>query len=216
MLDLYKKFNDYNIPFLELSTPDMYFALANMIAPAIKILQKNINILSLIDDVPGSIQQIAFNEIIFVGDPPNQYIITEQDKIDFLTIIGNIVGLPPFSMEVPNGFILDVDRLDIDKFGNGGTIQFIGSAQYARLLQARFLKFFGCASIDNIFNSVVLVSQTDPENVTASFSGNTMAFTIASTSPETSQLFLEYIDQYGYNLWIKPTYGTITFTYTPL
>jgi hypothetical protein len=216
MLDLYKTYDQYNIPFLELSTPSMYFALANMMAPAIKLLQKNINILSLIDDVIGSIQQIALNQIIMVGDPPKQYLITEQDKMDFLSIIGNIVGLPAFSMEFPNGFILDIDRVDINKFGDGGTIRSVSSSQYARCLQARFLKFFGAASVDNIFNSVVLVSQADPGNVTASFTGTKMIFTITTATPAIALLFLEYIDQYGYNLWVKPEYGTIEFNYVPI
>lgn len=213
LLNLYEKFEEYNLPWLTPYNESVYYSDSKMIKPAIDLLQKNVNILSLIDDIEGYINKIAFDEIIEIISGDYSYILTESDKMDFLSIIGNIIGLRPFSMSTPDGFILDIDKLDINRLGGGGDIKIITSREYARCILARILKFYGVASIDNIYDSIVYVSQADPENVSASFSLNTITFTISSTNPQRTELFIEYIDQYGYNLWIKPTYGSINFNY---
>ena len=213
LLNLYKTFDEYNLPWLETANEGMYFSDSRMLKPVIDLMQRNINILSLFDDIEGNILNISLKNKIIVSLDNYSYTLTESDKMDFLSIIGNLVGLTTFSIEIIDGFVLDQGKLDINKFGKDGTISSVKSYEYAKFILARRLKFFGVSSIDNIFNSVVYVSQEDSSNVSAIIAANTMTFTITTSNIPRTQLFIEYIDQSGYNLWVKPTYGTIEFNY---
>lgn len=215
-LNLYSEFESFNLPWLQSKNESMFFSNSNMINPALDILQKNANILSLIDDIELYLNKIAFNEVIEIFSGNYSYILTEKDKMDFLSIIGNILGLPPFSIQSQSGFILDVDQLDIGRFGQSGDVELIKSYEFAKFLMARILKFYGYCTIDNIYNSVVNVSQEPPSNVSADFEEDKIIFTISSRNIDRARLFIEYIDQYGYNLWVKPTYGTIEFIYVSI
>ena len=217
-LDVYKSFASYELDFLNINQDSNEFSLFNMARVFIESLQYNVQPLSLLNDIEGNLielSEVFYDSTIMVS--PSE-IITFENKMDFLAIIGDIIGLPPFSLVSESGFILDIDKLDVDSFDQSGGIQAISVSEYARCLLARRLKFFGSATLDNIYNSIQLVSQLDEDNVTATHASGTNTLVVTLTTPniERARLFMEYKDKFGYNLWVKPSYGIVEFNYVSI
>ncbi len=177
-------------------------------------LQKQYFIQFMLNDFYSYMLKIANNETIEFKAPPNDIILTEQDKIQFLTYIGNIVNLPFFTVSPLDGFQLDVSQLDLSSFGGGANPSDITSSEYSNCLLSRFYRIYSNVSINNIINTVQLCSQTPLTGISVDTTStpNTIAFTITNPSPR-AEYFIEYLDSKGYNIWMKPQFGTVTFTY---
>lgn len=213
MFNFYNYFLQYQPPTLwGKGSDDLEFTPVNIANPLLFFLQQRYNINFLISDVYAYVSRIANNEIIVFDTPPNSYVLTDTDKIEFLSYIGNIVGLPIFVLPAINGFVLDVAALDINKLGSNNENETISAQEYANCLLARFYKFQSNTSINNIINSVGKAAQLSLSDMTVTISGDTINFTLPSNSART-QLFIDYLDPKGYNLWMKPTSGLVTFTY---
>ena len=222
MLNLNQSFQNYQIPYFNIgvnpteSTPNSDFNIVNIANPYLKYLQERFFMLYLTTDVFTYIEMMAAGTTISFQAPPNNYTLTDADKLEFLSFVGNIVGLQNFSLPTPTGFILNVSKLNVDRLGYIPAATLLTSSQYANILLARFYKFYSNCSLDNIIKTVQLVSQQPLSNITATISGLMLNFTINVTNydVQTVKAFIEYLDPLGYNLWMKPSYGIVKFTYT--
>jgi hypothetical protein len=200
-------------PYQQKGSQELPNSLVNIANPMLMYLQQQYNIYFMLSDIIKYITMIANNEEISFETPPNNYILTDSDKSQFLSYVGNFVGLPIFALTPPTGFKLDFSQLDFDAFEDIPDPINITSQQYANCLLARFYKFYRNCSLNNIINSIQKVSQLPLSDITVTVVGSSINFYFNTEPGGVTQAFLEYLDMSGYNLWMKPTYGTITFTY---
>lgn len=232
MFNTNQYFVQKQIPFFNIgydpnqTIPNNNFCLPNIANPFLAYLQQRFDIIYMISNAdspaPGYsslfyfLNEIALDHDIAFTAPPNTYTLTDADKIEFLSYIGNIVGLAPFSITENVGFILNVSKLDLGVLGDAITGVSLSPKQYANILLARFYKFYSNCSVDNIINTIQLVCGRALSDISLTISGVTMNFNITVTNDTviSTQSLLEYTDPLGYNLWMKPSYGIVKFTYT--
>lgn len=213
MFNYYTYIQSYMAPYQQKGSIELPNSMVNIVNPMLMYLQQQYNVLFMLSDIITYINLIANNEEISFDTPPNTHLLTDDDKIQFLNYIGNFIGLPIFALTPPSGFKLDVSQLDINAFENFTNPQVITAQEYANCLLARFYKFYSNCSLNNIINSVQLVSQLPLSDIVVTVTGSVINFSLNVAPGGITQALLEYLDPKGYNLWMKPTFGLVTFTY---
>lgn len=223
-LDFYQSFQKYSLPYQNLNSVYNEFSFLNVAAPFIQYIQNRFFMFYLCVDPIYYLNQIVNN--IPISFPtsyqssvePNFYTLTDSDQTEFLSFIGNMIGLPPFTLIYQTGFILGTSQLSVDAFGQADNAITIPSQAYANFLLARFYKFYNVANLDTIIKTIILVADVTLEDlvVTVDTQNINVQITFPSAAASaTGQLYLEYLDPLGYNLWMKPQYGLVNFTYLP-
>ncbi len=216
MFNFYSQYNQYQPRFWKNNSDELTFSPIRYSNPYLKYLQEKYNIQYLMQDFIANLYLIAENQPIIFNTPPNIHAFSDEDKKEFLYFIGNIWGLPIFNLKATDGFILDNFShgvLDVDSFNASSVANEISAQQYANCLLARFYKIYGNNSIDNIIKSVQLVSQTPFSQIEVTISDKIINFQFGTLANSEVNKFIEYKDINGYNLWIKPQYGLVTFEY---
>ncbi len=217
MFNFYKQYNQYQPRFWRNNSSELEFSPINYSNPYLIYLQEKYNIQYLLQDFITNLRLIANNQPIIFNTPPNTHIFSDDDKKSFLLYLGNMWGLPIFNLEPIDGFILDSPSqgvLDEDIFGSNGLPAQISAQQYASCLLARFYKIYGSNSLDNIINSVQLVSQTPFSQIEVIITNQIITFNFGELANQEAKKFIDYLDINGYNLWIKPQYGLVIFNYS--